>query len=214
MSINIQNWHLLKHPFYRAWEDGSLSKDTLKVYAKEYLHHVSAFPRYLSSLHSQIEELPTRQIILENLVDEEQGENNHPKLWLDFCLALGWNADEVRSTAAGKGIQNVMDTFFWLARKSAASGLGALYAYESQIPEIAEFKLKALKDFYVEENRHEDLRFFEVHRVADKYHRAALEEVFSRMSDEEKKEAQEGAEEAAKALWAFLDEMNDLEMAA
>lgn len=214
MSIKVEKWHLLKHPFYRAWEDGSLPKEALKEYARQYFHHVSAFPRYLSSMHSQIEDIKVRQIILENLVDEEQGEENHPKLWSDFCKSLGLTQKDLENSEQSQAIRDAMNTFFSLARKSPAAGLGALYAYESQIPEIAEFKLEALKKFYVDSNQHSLLKFFEIHRVADQYHRSALEKVFMTMSPEEKEEAQMAAELAAKTLWKFLDHMNEIAMAA
>lgn len=214
MKLDVQKWNLLKHPFYRSWEDGSLSRDTLKTYAAEYFQHVSAFPRYLSRMHSHIDDIKTRQILLENLIDEEKGEKNHPQLWKAFSKALGWNEAELQTYEAGPELENIKTTFFRLAEKSPASALGALYAYESQIPEIAEFKLEALKKFYIDANNKEALEFFEVHRIADSYHRKALEDVFESFSDTEKKEAQSSAEEAAQALWNFLDSMQRLEMAA
>jgi pyrroloquinoline-quinone synthase len=33
-------------------------------------------------LHSRCDELETRQVLLENLIDEERGAGNHPELWL------------------------------------------------------------------------------------------------------------------------------------
>jgi len=36
--------NLLKHPFYLAWARGELSKEALTDYAKQYYHHVAAFP--------------------------------------------------------------------------------------------------------------------------------------------------------------------------
>jgi len=39
--------HLLKHPFYLAWTRGELSKEALTDYARQYYHHVAAFPTYL-----------------------------------------------------------------------------------------------------------------------------------------------------------------------
>src|SRR2546428_13767981 len=81
--------HLLKHPFYVAWTEGRLSLDTLQRYAEQYYNHVAAFPRYLSAIHAQTEDLKVRQHILDNLNDEEQGDKNHPELWLRFAEALG-----------------------------------------------------------------------------------------------------------------------------
>ena len=35
------------------------------------------FPRYLSSIHSNCEDISVRQEILDNLIDEERGNDNH-----------------------------------------------------------------------------------------------------------------------------------------
>ncbi len=49
----IEKHHLLKHPFYRAWTEGKLSKESLGLYAKQYYQHVRAFPENLSQLESR-----------------------------------------------------------------------------------------------------------------------------------------------------------------
>ena len=76
--------HLLNHSFYKAWNAGELEVSTIQEYAAQYFKHVSAFPRYLSAIHTNCEEISIRQELLENLVDEEQGDENHPELWLRF----------------------------------------------------------------------------------------------------------------------------------
>src|SRR5688572_14340730 len=85
----VEAKHLLKHPFYTAWTKGELSLETLQGYAAQYYNHVAAFPRYLSAIHTQTQDLKTRQYLLENLNDEEAGPNNHPELWLRFSEGLG-----------------------------------------------------------------------------------------------------------------------------
>ena len=35
---------MLTHPFYQAWEEGVLTREQLRTYAKQYFHHVEAFP--------------------------------------------------------------------------------------------------------------------------------------------------------------------------
>ncbi len=81
--------HLLKHPFYLAWTRGELSKETLTDYARQYYHHVAAFPTYLSAVHAKCDDQPTRKQLLKNLIDEEAGSPNHPELWLHFAEGLG-----------------------------------------------------------------------------------------------------------------------------
>jgi len=51
------------------------------------------------------------------------------------------------------------------------------------------------------------LEFFEVHKKADKYHRAACEKLLDGMSKEEKIKAEKSALSTAKYLWNFLTGM-------
>ena len=80
----IEKHHLLKHSFYKAWNAGELDRSVIQEYAAQYFKHVSAFPRYLSSIHSNCEDISIRQEILDNLIDEERGSENHPELWLSL----------------------------------------------------------------------------------------------------------------------------------
>src|SRR2546428_12950273 len=86
---DIAEKHLLKHPFYLAWTRGELSKEALTDYARQYYHHVAAFPTYLSAVHAKCDNQPTRKQILSNLIDEEAGSPNHPQLWKQFAEGLG-----------------------------------------------------------------------------------------------------------------------------
>ena len=97
----LDEMHLLKHPFYQAWSAGDLGVEKLQFYAKEYYSHVAAFPRYISSIHSLCSDIKSRQILLENLIEEEKGEENHPELWLRFAEGLGVKRQECQSSFNG-----------------------------------------------------------------------------------------------------------------
>jgi len=206
MKQILKDLHLLNHPFYRDWMEGKLTIAQLQDYAQQYQHHVDAFPRYLSAIHSHCADPQIRRVLLDNLNDEEgvtHGEA-HPDLWRKFATGMG--AAEACDPRAG--IVNVVDTFFDCARSTFAAGLGALYAYESQVPEIAESKIEGLKSRYgiKEENT---LRFFEAHRSADVYHREALLKILNALPDQERKQAEAAAETAARSLWDFLTEVHE-----
>src|SRR5262249_41823252 len=146
IDSDIAAKHLLKHPFYLAWVRGELSKEALTDYAKQYYHHVAAFPTYLSAVHAKCDDQPTRKHILQNLIDEEAGSPNHPELWKRFAAALCIDDVDVAKQPETK---NLIETFRAVCRdKSTAEGLAALYAYESQIPAICESKIDGLKRFY------------------------------------------------------------------
>lgn len=203
----ISSYHLLKHPFYQRWMAGSLSGNELKNYVKNYFGHVLAFPQYVSAVHSRCDDENTRKALLDNLIEEEHGEENHPELWLRFGESLGLDREQIRSHQNLKEAKGLVATFKSLTQKSFPSGLGALYAYESQVPAIAEQKIDGLKKHYnVTEPR--GLAFFQVHLTADQYHSESERNAFDNLSNAEKEEAIESAQTASKALWNFLSALD------
>lgn len=199
---------ILSHPWYRKWECGELPAESLRHYAGQYYWQVAAFPRYLSRLHSQLDDLGQRQVILGNLLDEENAEAPHPELWLDFAEALGLDRSGVKAAPPGPAARALVEEFHRLAASSPEEGLGAILAYESQVPEVARFKREALGRHYLSEDRAaQGTRFFAVHQDADVWHSKALEAIVAGLSPAKKRAAQAAAEQACAALWRFLDAM-------
>lgn len=204
----IADRHLLKHPFYQDWMEGKLSMDTLRNYSAQYFRHVAAFPRYISATHSNCEDIQARKILLENLNDEEgaRGEN-HPELWMRFAEGLGQTRSDVLGSQPAASIMNVVSTFEEASRSSYEEGLAALYAYEYQVPEVAETKIEGLKSNYgICDDR--TLSFFQVHKEADVYHRQACESLLDQMPVDKQEKALSAAKKAADSLWNFLTEMH------
>lgn len=201
--------HLLTHPFYQDWSAGRLSQSALRDYAAQYYRHVEAFPRYVSALHSRCEDLATRQALLENLIEEERGDRNHPELWMRFAEGLGVSRDEVRASTPRAMTTELVDTFMQLSRKgSLATGLAALYVYESQMPAVAETKIDGLKRFYGIDSD-DAVAFFSVHREADVDHARTGARLIEQLADTPEREAEvmAAADRAIGALWAMLDGM-------
>ena len=197
---------MLSHPFYQAWTEGRLSIDTLRAYARQYFHHVEAFPRAVSSVHASCDDRDGRRMLAENLAEEEgveAGKQDHATLWLMFACGLGESEDSVRDQQLNAETQALIDTFRRLSRRSYASGLGALYAYESQFPGVATAKIEGLVDRYGIADE-ETLRFFRVHATADVEHSAVCRELLDKLPESEKAEAVAAGEELAGALWNFL----------
>ena len=197
---------MLKHPFYQAWTEGRLPLDTLRAYARQYFHHVEAFPRAVSAVHSACPDRNGRQMLAENLAEEEgleAGKQDHAGLWLMFAAGIGESEDAVRAQELNAETQALIDTFRTLSRRSYPSGLGALYAYESQFPAVASAKIEGLIDRYGIRNE-ETLRFFRVHGSADVEHSSVCRSLLDRLPEEEKTEAVAAGEELAGALWNFL----------
>jgi len=201
----VANKHLLKHPFYLAWARGELSKEALRDYARQYYHHVAAFPTYLSAVHAKCDEQATRKQLLSNLIDEEAGSPNHPELWLKFTEGLGVEDVDLAKTEKQPETKNLIDTFRSVCRDgSTAEGLAALYAYESQIPAICESKIDGLKKHYgFSDPKHYE--YFSVHIEADREHSAAERKMLSAYIDNRNIDKVRGAaQRVLDALWEML----------
>ena len=210
INDTIEAKSLLKHPFYVKWNEGTLTQDELKEYAKQYYHFVKHFPRFVSSVHSNCEDRKTRDMLMQNLADEEgykTGVNNHPELWMNFAKSLGLTEDEVRNSAPLRETEYLVDGMYELTRSPEIElGLAALYAYESQVPEISKTKVEGLQKFYGI-NNYESVEYFKVHEEADIYHsKDELDAILERCSNEdEEKRVVTTVDEAAALQWTFLD---------
>jgi pyrroloquinoline-quinone synthase len=207
LDSRISERSMLKHPFYQAWTAGTLSAERLQNYAVEYYPHVAAFPRYLSAIHSRCADIATRQALLENLIEEERGAENHPELWLRFAEAIGVARERVLDSTASAASAGLVEEFTRLSESGhVPSGLAALYAYESQIPAVATAKIDGLKRFYgISDER--GLSFFAVHEKADVFHARAGADLIARhcVTDRDRELAIDAADRALGALWTLLD---------
>ncbi|MBN8549276.1 MAG: CADD family putative folate metabolism protein [Deltaproteobacteria bacterium] len=205
----VSDWRLLKHPFYQAWEHGEVSRETLKTYARQYYHHVEAFPRYLSATHSGCQDAAARQELLKNLIDEELGTQNHPELWMQFAEGLGNDRAAVKTEKLRPETTDLIDTFLEISSSSYAEGLCALFMYEEQTPEIATTKMDGLRKHYgVSDTK--TLGYFDLHESMDIEHSAATGELVDRLPASQHAQAIQSTRRAAQALWRFLDGMQEL----
>src|SRR4030067_1759884 len=126
----IEKKKMLKHPFYQVWTEGKLSLDAIREYARQYYLFVYQFPTFTSAIDSNAPTLDDRQQLLSNLMDEEVGEKNHPRLWLQFCEALGLSREEVKNARPLPETLELNQTFKTLCqRKSFAEGVAGPYSY-------------------------------------------------------------------------------------
>lgn len=213
LDARIAKYDLLCHPFYQAWAAGELTRDDLREYARDYYHHVAAFPTYLAELAIRLEDGDLRRAILANMADEKGVDDAnddfnrpHSDLWLDFAEGMG-----ARRNLAGHSplpeIKALMAYFHGVASESAPEeALAAFYAYESQVPRIAKEKARGLREQYGADER--TCAYFALHTSADVYHsqvwRQQLGERLSSHPDLREKALSSG-ENAARMLWQALD---------
>ena len=168
-------WNVLRHPFYRRWECGELTRDDLVYYAAEYRHAVVA-----------LADLATAESTAEHGAEERA----HVDLWDDFARAV--DADLERAARAETA--DCADAW-------RSGGLGALYAIETTQPEIARTKLDGLHRFYgVEETG-----YFDVHAERDVEHAALTRSRLAELAEDEHDAVVAGAERALRGNWKLLD---------
>ena len=121
----------------------------------------------------------------------------------DVNVYIATDSKKIANVKEEKFTTDLISNFFKNGRSSYAEGLASLYTYERQIPEIAETKIRGLKNHYGVSSK-KGLEFFEVHKAADVYHREACEKLLDDLSPEEQKKAEVSALSTAKYLWNFL----------
>jgi len=210
LKQSINKYNLLNHPFYLKWSEGTLTLEQLREYAKQYYQFVKHFPRLVSTVHSNCEDASTRAMLMQNLADEEGYKSeykNHPALWMDFATALGIEPDEVTTSVPLKETEELIAGMYQLARSpQSTTGLASLYAYESQVPEVALSKIDGLKKYYGISTS-ESVAYFKIHAEYDVWHsNDELQAILSGTSTEEGiEQVIYAAEKSAALQWKFLD---------
>ena len=206
LDDTIQARSILRHPFYQAWEQGVLTRAHLATYARVYYPHVRAFPGYLESAIRHADDPGIRAELTHNLADERADPAPHDELWLDFAEHLGLDRDDVTAADPHPAAAAMVGTYAALTAESLPTGLAALYAYESQQPEVAETKVQGLRAHYGI-GAPAALAYFEVHRMADVRHRQGERDALAAcLESGTPAEVVTGAtERALDAYWRLLD---------
>jgi len=216
MDARIAKYDLLCHPFYRAWSAGELTREDLREYARDYFHHVEAFPDYLQEFGSRLVDDQLRRAVLLNRDDEMglgDGSRPHSELWLDFVEGMG--GERETSQAPVPEIEELMSWFHSVARDGTPEeALAAFYAYESQVPRVAGEKARGLREIYRADEK--TYQYFTLHTTADIYHARTWRHQLAKLVEEDPKAAEKAlnaGENAAKALWEALDGIEAARMA-
>ena len=206
LDQTIHERSILQHPFYRAWEMGALTNEQLAAYARIYYPHVQAFPGYLEAALEQTDDPAIREELADNLADELGNPAPHHELWLDFAEGLGLDRSQVEAAAPHPAAEAMVRTFSDLARESLAGGLAALYAYESQQPEVSCAKAAGLRGHYgIDDAR--ATAYFGVHETADVRHRQGERDALAAClaAGTSPEEIERAAGRALDAYWGLLD---------
>ena len=179
----IESKCLLKHPFYQAWNMGTLSHSDLAVYATQY-------GEFIDTIASGWEAAGDPAVAAE--------EREHAALWTDFATDL--NAP--RPAAARLAEIDELVTLAGTAFTSRPQALGALYAFEHQQPATAKSKLEGLRKHYNLAASAEV--YFDIHQDDDDEPRWLAEQMDA-LSPAEFEMSRAACEQVASALWRGLD---------
>ena len=181
----VTRWNLLDHSFYQRWTQGTLTRDELCDYVKQYGHVVRAVPRWLE----QVRGGDTAQ--LARHVEEER---SHEALWATFGEALGLTSEAIRTAPANEATARLLARGDKLVEQGQAAAV--VWALEAQTPAVARAKLAGLSAFYGISGDTGG-KYFAVHEHLDVEHAAELRVMWKDGSDA-------AAEEMSKALWDLL----------
>jgi pyrroloquinoline-quinone synthase len=176
---------ILRHPFYRRWEAGELTRDDLAFYAGEYRHAVCA-----------LADLADTASLQEHAAEEAA----HVALWDQFAAELGAELDREPLAETAACAQA------WTTPADELEGLAALYAIESNQPDVSRTKLDGLVRFYGFEREGAGTEYFALHAERDVEHA----DQSRRLLDERAGEADTdrlvaAAERVLEGNWKLLD---------
>jgi pyrroloquinoline-quinone synthase len=183
----IEDKCLLKHPFYQAWNMGTLSHSDLAVYATQY-------GEFIDRIATGWEVAGDPAVARE--------ERAHAALWTDFATGLNASRPAASLLPEIGALVALADTMF----TNRPEALGALYAFEHQQPGTAKSKLDGLRKHYNLAPSAEV--YFDIHQD-DEDEPRWLAEQMDVLSAEEFELSRHACRRMANALWHGLDGVMD-----
>ncbi len=115
----VEEHPLFIHPFFEAFENGKLSEDHLRKWAKQRYFSSKNFPRFLGAFISYIEDDVIRTAYIKQAY-EEHGELKHDKIHARqlrrLIYALGVGDEELQKEQMLPGTQHFVDTYWDISR--------------------------------------------------------------------------------------------------
>jgi pyrroloquinoline-quinone synthase len=194
-----ERWNVLRHPFYRRWSAGELSRDELARYSGQYRHAVQAIAALSEAAADAAPERPELQ-------RHAAEERDHVALWDGFVESAGGCAADAPTPETVECVRT------WSVSGAPHPGgddllvgLVKLYAIESGQPEISRIKRQGLVDRYGFADGPETA-YFRLHEQRDTEHAAQARELIEELaSRDDEDELVAGAEAVLRANWRLLD---------
>lgn len=181
INFEIEKHSLLKHDFYKLWQEGKLTLDHLAGYSKEYFQMVKTIPSLVKNVLENNVEKKYYASIKNTLEDEI----THIEPWINFSSALNVDRNELLNYNADGLTRQSIDKMLEISKSSFEESVAALYAFEKELPKISETKLEGLEKFYGITNN-ESNEYFNIHKEIDIYHSKVWENILKETSDDKK----------------------------
>lgn len=164
--------HSKNHPFIDKWASGKLSKAQTAVYVVQHYHFVTDFLDWMAYLASQIPMRDVKRHLLTNLAEEEDPEDRHIDMLLDYAGACGVSRDAMLKSKVLPWTQALRDWGWRVAYQAPwqVALAGFLIGLESQPPDIYRRIVPAFARHYGWPEGSREVRFFATHIGADMVH--------------------------------------------
>lgn len=173
----IRERSLLTHAFYKSWSAGTLTREALAGYAKEYFALVQAVPEMMEPM---VASAPAS--LRAEVVEQRDEEASHIPLWAGFAEAFGISRAELDTHEPLPETQEAIALMKSLTADDFAKAACAMYALELEIPAIAKTKLEGLEKLYGI-TADSALEYFREHGEADVRHAATWRNVVGATSN-------------------------------
>ena len=176
----IEKHSLLKHKFYVKWNEGTLKRESLSGYSKEYFQLVKAVPTFVNMIMEHASH--NKDIIAANKNEESE----HIKPWIKFAESLGVNQRELEDYGGLEKTKHAVTNLLELMT-TYEGGATAMYALEQEIPKISLSKIDGLRKFY-NITTDEAIEYFRLHTEADIRHAALWRRILEKIPVENEEE--------------------------
>lgn len=202
-------WHSKNHPFFALWARGSLTKEQTALYCIQHFHFVTEYLNWMAYEASQIPERDAKTYLFENLGDEENPEDRHLDMLVDYVVASGLKRETVEESKPLPSTENLQNWGWRLVhqRPWQVALAGMFIGLESQFSDICKTIVPALHAHYGYRSGAREIRFFEEHIGLDEIHGskgfALVEKYCAR--DDLKEQAVRAVEEATMRRWGYMN---------
>lgn len=194
----IEKYSLLKHPFYQSWSAGTLTKEMLAGYSKEYYQLVKAVP---AMVEQAVQGCPAD--LQQEVTGVELEEKEHIGFWERFASSLSVDETTLKAYVGAVKTQEAVTTLLHTCQTHLTSA-AVMYAFEKEIPVVSKSKLDGLAKFYNMTSA-DATDYFVIHTEADIRHAAVWQHILDAVPEENHAELIAAAQQSLEAQNMLLD---------